>query len=157
MVLSTLQTIALIVGIAYYLFIMRNSQRNQQHQLETRRAQLYMTLFNTINNQDIWRLWYEIREYQFADYDEYMEKYGPVENPEAFASWTSVAAFFQGLGVLVRKGLIEIGLVNDFLGSVITDSWEAMSPAILESRKINQIIIWDEFEFLYNEIKKASS
>jgi uncharacterized membrane-anchored protein YhcB (DUF1043 family) len=29
MVLSTLQTIALIVGIAYYLIIMRNSQRNQ--------------------------------------------------------------------------------------------------------------------------------
>jgi len=27
MVLSTLQTIALIVGIAYYLIIMRNSQR----------------------------------------------------------------------------------------------------------------------------------
>ena len=43
MVLSTLQTIALIVGIAYYLIIMRNSQRTRELTLQsqelTRKAQ----------------------------------------------------------------------------------------------------------------------
>ena len=34
MVLSTLQTIALIVGIAYYLTIMRNSQRTRELSLK---------------------------------------------------------------------------------------------------------------------------
>ena len=38
MVLSTLQTVGILVGIIYYLTIMRNSQKNQQMQLETRQA-----------------------------------------------------------------------------------------------------------------------
>ena len=37
MVLSTLQTVGLLVGITYYLIIMRNSQRAQQLQLRARR------------------------------------------------------------------------------------------------------------------------
>jgi hypothetical protein len=42
MVLSTLQTVGILEGIIYYLFIMRNSQRNQQMQLETRQLDLFM-------------------------------------------------------------------------------------------------------------------
>ena len=68
--------------------------------------------------------------------------------------WTSVAAFFEGLGVLVKKEFIEIGLVHDFLGSVIIQAWEKMGPVFLESRKINNTKLWNEFEYLYNEIKK---
>ena len=56
MVLSTIQTIALVVGIVYYLTIMRNAQKTreltlqsqeltrkaQEQSLETREAQLFM-------------------------------------------------------------------------------------------------------------------
>ena len=59
MALSTLQTIGLLVGIAYYLIIMRNSQRNQElalkaqeHALETRETQLFMNIFNTYSSGD---------------------------------------------------------------------------------------------------------
>ena len=58
-VLSTLQTVALVVGIAYYLFIMRNSQRNQQMQLETRQAQLFMNTYLHATTE----------EFTKADYD----------------------------------------------------------------------------------------
>jgi uncharacterized membrane-anchored protein YhcB (DUF1043 family) len=57
MVLSTLQTIALVVGIAYYLFIMRNSQRNQEltlkaqeQALETRQTQLFMQIYQDMSS-----------------------------------------------------------------------------------------------------------
>lgn len=57
MVLSTFQTIALIVGIAYYLFIMRNSQRNLQMQLETRRAQLFTQIYSDFRRPENLRLY----------------------------------------------------------------------------------------------------
>lgn len=56
MVLSTIQTVSLVVGVIYYITIMRNSQRTreltlesqelarkaQEHALETRQAQMFM-------------------------------------------------------------------------------------------------------------------
>ena len=61
-----------IAGFSYYVLTVRANQRNQQHQLETRRAQLYMTLFNTINNQNLWKHVVEIRQYEYTDYDDFM-------------------------------------------------------------------------------------
>jgi hypothetical protein len=55
MVLSPLQTVSLMVGVIYYIFIMRNSQKNQQMQLETRQTQLFMQ-FNDRREplRDVW-------------------------------------------------------------------------------------------------------
>ena len=55
MVLSTLQTVGLLVGIVYYLTIMRNSQKNQQMQLETRQSQLFMQLFQYHIDKERWK------------------------------------------------------------------------------------------------------
>jgi len=53
MILSTIQTIALIVGIIYYLTIMRNQQKTrnlalqaQENALQTRQSQLFMNVYN---------------------------------------------------------------------------------------------------------------
>jgi len=149
MVLSTLQTIALIVGIAYYLFIMRNSQRNQQHQLETRQAQLYMTLFNTINNQNIWRHWNEIREYQFTDYDDFMDKYGPVNNPEAYDKYVKVLWLFTEMGVLVQEGYITVEHVGNLMEYTPIRAWRKFGPIIEKERgKRYSIGGYGTFEYL---------
>ena len=64
MILSTIQTIALIVGIIYYITIMRNTQKTreltlesqeltrkaQEQQLETRQAQMFMQIYNQSHN-----------------------------------------------------------------------------------------------------------
>ena len=63
LVLQIIQTVSLVVGIVYYLIIMRNSQRTreltlrsqeltrkaQEQALETRQAQLFMQLYNRLN------------------------------------------------------------------------------------------------------------
>jgi hypothetical protein len=122
------------VGIVYYITIMRNQQRNQQHQLETRRAQLYMTLFDTINNQNIFDLWYEIKEYQFADYDEFIEKYGPVSNPEGYNKVVKVLWLFTEMGTLVHRGYITIEDVNHLISNNPILAWEKFGPIIEISR-----------------------
>jgi hypothetical protein len=54
MVLSTIQTVGILVGIIYYLTIMRNTQKTreltlkaQEQALETRQAQLFMQWYNS--------------------------------------------------------------------------------------------------------------
>jgi hypothetical protein len=44
--------VSLTIAAAYYTLTLRNTQKNQQLQLETRQAQLYMGLVNTFNSYE---------------------------------------------------------------------------------------------------------
>jgi hypothetical protein len=90
--------------------------------------------------------------------EDFWEKYGPIADPDAFASWASIAAFYQGIGVLVKKGMIDIEIVNELIGNSTIIFWEKMSPEIIESREKTQrrfsSTLWNDFEYLYEEILK---
>jgi len=45
-----------------------------------------------------------ILQQEWTDIDDFMEKYGLENNPEAYSNWMSVASFFHGIGILVKKG-----------------------------------------------------
>jgi len=58
-ILQIVQTVALVVGIIYYLTIMRNQQRTreltlkaQEHATETRQAQLFMQIYDKWSDPD---------------------------------------------------------------------------------------------------------
>jgi hypothetical protein len=115
MVLSTLQTLALIVGITYYLFIMRNSQRNQElarkaqeHAAETRQAQLFMQMYNRFR-EDITPYELSVFTTKLSGFDEYLEK---SKSDEEFRKVVNALfGFYEGLGVIVKKGYMDIELV----------------------------------------------
>ena len=52
MVLSTLRTIALIVGIVYYIISLRNTRRTQEVTLETRQTHLFMEIYKTYASKE---------------------------------------------------------------------------------------------------------
>jgi len=92
---------------------------------------------------------------EFKDLDDYMKKYGPTTNIEAWASTESVTAFFEGVGVLLHNKLINLGLVDDLLSSPIKYTWEKIEPLVKERRKRRKRPqIWEWFEYLYNEMQK---
>jgi hypothetical protein len=152
-VLSTLQTIALIVGIAYYLFIMRNSQRNQEMTLKNRQAQLLMQMWNRTQSKEFTRDLNTMAEMEWKDYDDFSEKYSPKSNPEAVDAWVAVGNFCEGLGVLVKNDLIEPSLVDDLESHTIVHNWEKFSPIIFETRKrYNFPTAFEQWEYLYNQV-----
>ena len=89
-----------------------------------------MTLFNTINNQNIWSLWNEVREYQFDDYEEFLEKYGPVSNPEAYDKLSKVLWLFTEMGVLVHRGYVSMIDVLSLMALTPVMAWEKFGPVI---------------------------
>ena len=134
-VLQLVQTIALIVGIAYYLFIMRNSQRNQQIQIETRQAQLFMQIFTHQYDIDQRRSLHLLNTLEYEDYDDYISKYGPDNNPDAYFRIGSLGTYFEGVGVLVKRKLVDPTIVDDLMSGRIIDFWEKQRSFALAYRE----------------------
>jgi hypothetical protein len=112
-----------------------------------------MQLFQLISAEDTMRNWGELINMEWKDYEDFMQKYGPKANPKAWYSMGAVGAFYEGIGVLVYRGLIDIDLVAELMARRITMYWEKISPISLEmGKRMNQPVDM-RLEYLYNEVK----
>jgi len=64
-----------------------------------------------------------------------------------------VGRFLDGVGILLKKNLIEIDLINKLLSDVIFGSWIRMAPWLKENREnLDRPQLWRNFEYLYNRL-----
>ncbi|MHA2217669.1 MAG: DUF4760 domain-containing protein [Candidatus Hodarchaeales archaeon] len=129
----------------------------QQHALETRQAQLFMQVHNRWKSREILKAYGQVRyKYQLNDINDLLTKYMPDTNVEAYVDYMSLHTFFEGLGILVKEGLIDIGLVKDLFSERIIWHWEnIIGPLIHDIRKTtNDPTQYDHIEYLYNEMKQ---
>lgn len=132
---------SVVAGVIYYALQIR-------HQNKMRQTDLVMKLYSQFNNLEFQKVWEEILNRQAKDYDDYHNKYG-------MAEVTAVGMFFEGIGILLKRRLIDIGLVDDMFTTPIKWTWEKIKEQTLETRRVrNQPEILEWFEYLYNEMKK---
>jgi len=115
--------IGIIVAISYYTLTLRNANR-------TRQAQLFMQLYDRWVDVEFKQLQREVSEMSWVDYDDYLRKYGPQSNPEANDKTRSLGAYFEGIGVLVNRRLIEASMVDDLMSNARargSSSWVILS------------------------------
>jgi hypothetical protein len=165
--------LGLTASIAYYASVLRNQNKTQQMQLETRQAQLFMSLYETYRSVEFRKHWVMILHQEYTDFDDFWEKYGLENNPDAWAIWQSLASFFHGMGVLVKKGLIKPSLLDELISPNIFFAWVVMGPVIkgfeeyskeggfranyddYDDRGISKVYKpWSGFEYLYDTLKK---
>jgi len=158
--LMDFQTISvLLTGISvsaaaiYYIVTLRASQKNMRTTLETRQAQLFMQIFGNFHQTEFFNKYTDILTWKWNDYDDFIQKYGAKTNPKAWYSLGSVGAFFEGIGVLVHRQLIDVDLVAELMSRHILLFWEKIQPISLEMRKRLQLPVDMRLEYLYNEIK----
>ena len=144
------------IAAIYYTLTLRYTRRNQELQLETRQAQLLKQIHDYYTSEEYKGQAIELYfRWQWKDLEEFTAKYGPETNPEAYKLYSSVVSFYEGVGVLVKRGLIDKTLVDDLMSSSITRIWEKIAPLVAEQRKAwnwPQIAEW--FEYLYGQIKE---
>ena len=129
------------VAAVYYILRIR-------HQTKVRQTDLIMKLYVQFNSLEFQKMWKEVLSREAKDYDDYHEKYGRTEA-------TAVGMFFEGIGILLKRKLIDIELVDDMFTTPIKWTWEKIEDRTLELRKIrNQQEILEWFEYLYSEMKK---
>ena len=149
MVLSTLQTIALIVGIFYYISVMRNAQKAKRHE------NLKWFLEQRSNTEDLLKYAW-VQNLEWEDYEDYLRKYGMKANPEAWARLWSYLVMFDDVGLMVRRGLMDIEDFYDISQRSIPSVWKKYQPIIEENRKRGDPTSMVDFEYLIEEMHSVS-
>jgi hypothetical protein len=67
-----------------------------------------------------------------------------------------VLCFYDQVGVLLRRGLIELDLVDDLLGNSARQIWEKVTPLIREARERYDPRLYEHFEYLYDEMTRRA-
>jgi hypothetical protein len=132
--------------------------------LETRQAQLFTQIYDWWRSRDGVKAYANYRyKYnklvQAMGFEEFCNAYtmvGAEGDIEIHADQGTLLHFFEGLGVLVKKGLIDIELVEDLLSQRIIWLWENMiGPSMDYIRKItDDPKQYDSIEYLYHEMKR---
>ena len=136
-----------IAGFTYYVMTVRNQNR-------TRQAQLFMQIFSRQYDIDQRRSIHLIQNMEYEDFDDFMDKYGLENNPDAYLRMSSLGTYFEGVGVLVKRNLVDPSMVDDLMSGRIVDYWETIGPMTKEHReRTGDYEAYEHVEYLYNVIK----
>ncbi len=138
--------VGVLVGIGYYI-------AGSQIQIKTRKAQLFLNLYNHFKSEDFMKDWTVMFfEWRWDNYEEFWSKYGPSQ-PEEFSKFLSMCAYFEGIGLLVSMKLIELEIVDKLMAAPIIWMWEKLDSEIIETRKrFNAPRLWEWNEYLYHRL-----
>jgi len=62
--------------------------------------------------------------------------------------------FYEGIGFILKKELIDVNYIDDLLRHSILMIWEKYEPLPKESRGVMNRSVYENFEYLVNELKK---
>jgi hypothetical protein len=145
---SIVAAIGVIVGVVFATLQLRAL-------VKTRQTDLVMRLYSAYGSRRFQEAWVETLRLEFKDYTDYLKKYGATSEKPAYVSVNMVAAFFEGIGILLHRKLIDIALVDDLFSSDIIITWHKMKPLAEGWRKqFNRPQISEWFEYLCDEMKK---
>ena len=132
---------SVVAGVIYYALQIRQ-------QTKTRQTDLVIRLYTTFASKEMRQTWERVTTREYLDFNAYREKFG-------LSDVNEVGWFFEGVGVLLHRKLIDIAVVDDLFSSPIKISWEKMKPVAEGERKqFGRPQIWEWWEYLYNEMQK---
>lgn len=143
MVLSTIQTAGILVGIFYYIMTLRNAQKSRD-------AQIFLQFSNRAGTEKWSKGIDHIRQLEFSSYED-MVKYRE-NNPDEWSDIRYVFNILEDFGGLVRGGYLNINIVATTSSVLIILVWEKIQPAADELRETYSPRMWSEIEYLYNQI-----
>jgi len=100
--------IGIIVAISYYTLALRNSNR-------TRQAQLFMQIlgqFNTSSMTESRRFYFDV---ELSSFDDFMKM---LADPEERKQLMLFGGFLEGLGVMIKRKIIDVEMIVDLIGGV---------------------------------------
>ena len=60
--------------------------------------------------------------------------------------------FFEGIGILLQRKLVDTRMIDDLFGGAIARAWEKVKTGVEKARQqLNDPSIYYYFEYLYNE------
>jgi len=94
--------------------------------------------------------------WEWTDYDDFIAKYDSDVDPEARAIFDSIFMWLEGLGTLVKRGLIDPELVHDLMYAFIINFWERHLPIFSHFREQHGPKMVEDLESLYDHMNRLS-
>jgi hypothetical protein len=143
---AVVAAVGVIVGVGFTILELRNLVR-------TRQTDLVIRLYSHFGSKEFLEARKTVMDLKFKDYSDYVKKYGRFGRFEAVSE---VCMFFEGIGVLLHRKLIDISLIDDLFSPIsIKIIWEKMKPVVEGWRnQFNEPETLEWFENLYNEMQK---
>ncbi len=107
--------IATVVGVRSYIVSNRRAEEARALELETRRAQLYMSLIDNWNTKEFSKMRYDSYNMDWTDLDDFSKKYNVSNNVDVFASYNVFGRAILGLAELWKKGLIDLAFLDGMM------------------------------------------
>jgi len=144
---AVVAAVGVIVGVVIAVVELRNL-------VKTRQTDLVIGLHLTWCGKEYREAWTKFLSMEFEDYNDFVQKYGQVTSGKPVSvAFLMVAGFFEGIGVLLHRKLIDIDLVRELWAVKMT--WEKIQPLVVGLRKqFNDPLLMEWFEYLYNETQK---
>ena len=134
-----------LIAAIYYVLLIR-------HQTKIRQTDLIMRLYSIFSSGEFQDAWDKLRDIDFeqvTDIYEYGRKHGGLKEVN------QVCLFFEGVGILLQRGLVDIRMVDDLFHGAITREWEKLRTTTRRAREqLKDPELYYYFEYLYNELKK---
>ena len=158
--------VSVVIGVINSIRSNQKAEEQRQTEIETRQAELLMQLYDRWSSKDFRRDSWEINTFwrgdNIADIRKKLFDQGDLDE---IVKMTTQATFYEGIGVLVEEGLLDLKLVDLLLHNNIMGNWETLTPFITESRQRMEQS-WDDasrfhphydsWERLYHRIKQMS-
>ena len=140
-------SISVVMGVVLAVLQLRG-------QSKTRQAQLFMEIYARFERSDFLDTYFLVRD-DFSNHQDDSHPEFWVNNKGRIGS---VLSFYESVGVLVKRKLIDINLVADLVSSSTLGLWESIERWGKWRRKNeNRPQLWEWMEYLYNEIQKIPS
>ena len=124
-------------------------------QLESRQTQMFMDLYQSKFDKNGLEAVFTILNLEWEDEKDYMTKYSGIEgNTEIPAIFESQAGYMDGLGLLVKKKMIDVDTVYDIAGTRVILLWFKLETLVKAFRdpKWGVPDYAEHFEYLADEM-----
>jgi hypothetical protein len=141
-VLSVAAPLAITLGVVVALLNLRNQYRLRQ--IDT-----VMRLYSHFGEDTFVRHFIRVTNWDYDTYEAYLER----RTEEDYISLTVVTVFFEGMGLLLKRKLAPIDLIDDLLSGPILLAWPKARPIWVGFRAHYGVPAAAEwFEFLHEAI-----
>ena len=153
-VLTYISLISIPIGVVYHIMTLNNTRKNQKMTLETRQAQLHLHIYDSMISSEFIEKWVTVFMWRWETFEDFLNNYGPEHNPKNWSDFVALGNYLENIGLLVKRGLIDVEYVDDLISGDVIGYWERFGSVVLDIRREMEWPSYNEWvEYLYDEIK----
>jgi len=136
--------LGLTASILYYTMTLRYANK-------TRQTQLFMQVYERFQDPAFTKMWNELMNRSWDSPEDYLAKY----------TWDGIAlsvqTYFEGIGVLLMKNVIDADFVYELMPTMVNTLWSKYEPIVRYIREsVNYPQFWRPVEYLKDRMVEVA-